>query len=494
MKEEQELKQIITDEINKIKEKSIITKKTIKKRRDFRNILTFTIDPASAKDFDDALSFRRLNDNTYEVGVHISDVTFFIKERTCIDKMARKKAMSTYLINECIPMLPEQLCNNICSLNPNEDKLTFSVVFIIDKDAIIKSTWFGKTIINSNRRFTYEQAQDIIDNNTIIENDIYYDALTTLNGLAKILKKKRIEKGSIELDKIEQEYVLDERGLIVEIKDKERIETNDLIEEFMLIANKAVATKLRDDDYPSIYRNHPDLCYENIRRLKNPITYCDENKYEWDEEIIIRNILNKARNSVDSDIIKMFIARSMPKAYYSMSNIGHYGLGFECYTHFTSPIRRYPDMMTHRLLERCLKKKKIKNENTLKRIQKIAENCSIEEIYIQRHERSDEKHAKLRYMWERCHKNDLKDAIITDVQPYGIFVTLMDLKIDGLIRFDYMEHDKHNWYCKCKKDYVFAVTTKDDICLKVGDKIKVAIQDIDLSNNYLNLDLWEVHQ
>ena len=154
----------------------------------------------------------------------------------------------------------------------------------------------------------------------------------------------------------------------------------------MLIANKAVATKLRDDDYPSIYRNHPDLCYENIRRLKNPITYCDENKYEWDEEIITRNILNKARNSVDSDIIKMFIARSMPKAYYSMSNIGHYGLGFECYTHFTSPIRRYPDMMTHRLLERCLKKKKIKNENTLKRIQKIAENCSIEEIYIQRHD------------------------------------------------------------------------------------------------------------
>ena len=483
----------------------VIDAEEIARRRDMRDVVTFTIDPRDAKDFDDALSIRKLESNLWEVGVHIADVTHYVTPDSIIDKEAYKRATSVYLVDRTVPMLPERLCNNICSLRPNEDKLAYSVIFQIDEFAEVKGYEICRTVINSNRRFTYEEAQEIIEsqqstvdgqqseNNTKTEEQ-YRDELLKLNELAQILRTKRFAKGAIAFDRVEVRFEIDEKGKPLSVYFKEAKEANMLIEEFMLLANRTVAAYIgkpkgvkgaKSKSKTFVYRVHD---VPNPDKLENFSTFIKRFGYKLkttgkNEAVsaAINNLLDQVAGKREQNLIETLAIRSMAKATYTTENIGHYGLAFDYYTHFTSPIRRYPDMMVHRLLTRYLfEEGHSVNKNEY---EEYCEHSSDMEQLAASAERASIKYKQVEYMSERL--GQVYDGVISGVTDWGIYVELNENKCEGMIPIrclddDYYEFDEKN-YC-----IVGRHTGKR---YQLGDELTVRIAKTDLVKKQLDFEL-----
>ncbi|MEK7589725.1 MAG: ribonuclease R [Patescibacteria group bacterium] len=456
--------------------KTEILKEEEAKRRDFREIITFTIDPPDAKDFDDALSVKNLDNGNIEIGVHIADVSYYVTPGSPIDKEAQKRATSIYLVDRTIPMLPEVISNDVSSLNPNENKLTYSAVFEITKKGEIKNHWFGETIINSNKRFTYEEAQKTLD----AESGEYYKELKILNDLAKILREKRFENGSIEFEHSEIKFELDENGKPISIKRKQMFDTNHLIEEYMLLANKEVAEyifKLNKKDLLFIYRIHDVPDPEKIQALE---VFLKAIGYDFNpkEESVTNQDINKLFKQINGkpveELIKISTIRAMSKAVYSTKNIGHFGLAFKYYTHFTSPIRRYPDLMAHRIMKRELQGKEIPQEE-FKKYEKLAFTSTEQEIKATQAERDSIRYKQIEYMQNRV--GEVFDGKISGVADFGIFVEEENTKSEGLVHISKIGND---FYTLDKKTYsIKGERNKQSYTL--GDKVKIKLIRADLN-------------
>ena len=480
--------QEVEDAANEISDK--IDDEEIARRVDMRDVVTFTIDPRDAKDFDDALSIRKLETGLWEIGVHIADVTHYVTPDSIIDKEAYKRATSVYLVDRTVPMLPERLCNNICSLRPNEDKLSYSVVFHVDEFAEVKDYKICRTVINSNRRFTYEEAQQIIETG---EGD-YAQEMIKLNELAKMLRVKRFAKGAIAFDRVEVRFEIDEKGKPLSVYFKEAKESNMLIEEFMLLANKTVAAHIgkpkaakgaKSKSKTFVYRVHD---VPNPDKLENFSTFIKRFGYKLKttgkSEVVsaaINNLLDQVTGKREQNLIETLAIRSMAKATYTTENIGHYGLAFDYYTHFTSPIRRYPDMMVHRLLTRYLfEEGHSVNKNEY---EEYCEHSSDMEQLAASAERASIKYKQVEYMSERL--GQVYDGVISGVTDWGIYVELNENKCEGMIPVrclddDYYEFDEKN-YC-----IVGRHTGKR---YQLGDELTVKIAKADLVKKQLDFVL-----
>jgi ribonuclease R len=420
-------------------------------REDFRNVLTFTIDPKDAKDFDDALSVRRLEDGNWEVGVHIADVTHYVKPDTTIDHEAQERATSVYLVDRTIPMLPERLSNRICSLRPNEDKLCFSVIFVITANAEVKDYRIRRTVIRSDRRFTYEETQQVIDSG---KGD-YAGEVSALNVLAKRLRAERFKNGAINFDRYEVKFEIDDKGKPINVYFKESTEANNLIEEFMLLANKTVAefVSLSEPEKGKrtfVYRVHDN---PDPEKMENFATFIRRFGYKvktegkkGDVSKGINYLLDAIQGKPEENLIETLAVRAMQKAKYSTENVGHYGLAFDNYTHFTSPIRRYPDMMVHRLLERYMAGGRSISRS---KYTELCEHCSDMEALAANAERASVKYKQVEYMSDKLGK--VYDGVISGVTEWGLYVELNENKCEGLVHIrdlqdDYYEFDEKN-YC-----------------------------------------------
>ena len=464
---------------NKISE--VITEEEIGKREDFRQITTFTIDPKDAKDFDDALSAQKLEDGTWEVGVHIADVTHYVKSESLIDREAYSRATSVYLVDRTIPMLPERLCNQICSLRPNEEKLCFSVIFKLNSNAEVIQSRITRTVIKSNRRFTYEEAQNIIETG---KGD-YKEEILALNELAKKLREKRFKAGAIAFDRYEVKFDIDETGKPLGTYVKVSKEANKLIEEFMLLANQTVAEfigKTKNKTKKTfVYRIHEQPDPERLRDFSSFISrFGYKMRTEGSKTDISKNI-NKLLDSVqgkpEENLIETLAIRSMQKARYTTDNIGHYGLAMDYYTHFTSPIRRYPDMMVHRLLERYQAggRSVIKNK-----YEDYCKHCSDMESVAANAERASIKYKQVEFMEDKL--GQVFDGVVSGVTEWGLYVELNENKCEGLIPIrdlddDYYEFDEKN-YCllgrRTKRTY------------QLGDLITVKVAQANLERKQLD--------
>jgi len=465
-----------------------ISQAEITKRRDIRNILTFTIDPADAKDFDDAISFQKMSEDLYEIGVHIADVSHYVREGTQLDKEAVKRGCSIYLVDRTIPMLPEVLSNDICSLNPKEDKLSFSAIFIMNSKAQIKERWFGKTVMNSHHRFTYESAQDVI-NGKAMSGSEYKDVLITLDKIAKILQKDKFLQGAIEFEQDEVKFKLDDKGHPVSVYIKERLDTHKLVEEFMLLANREVAKYIFDSiknkgkkDTGSIYRIHDTPDKDKIRELK---TFVEALGYELpgkNGEVTaqdINHLLDQIEGTPHESLIRTATIRSMQKAIYSTQNIGHFGLAFPFYTHFTSPIRRYPDLLVHRILMKHLHNEPFRDSEIVA-VQKIAETSTQREIDAAEAERASKKLKQVEYMSTRVGK--VFEGKISGVSKWGIYVEEIESRSEGMINFGNLGSD---YYIFDKKSYsIIGEKTKKKYTL--GDQIKFKVLSADLDKKVLD--------
>jgi ribonuclease R len=480
--------QEVEDAANEISD--VIDTEEIGRRCDMRDVVTFTIDPRDAKDFDDALSIRKLETGLWEIGVHIADVTHYVTPDSIIDKEAYKRATSVYLVDRTVPMLPERLCNNICSLRPNEDKLAYSVVFHVDEFAEVKDYKICRTVINSNRRFTYEEAQQIIETG---EGD-YAQEVLKLNELAKMLRVKRFAKGAIAFDRVEVRFEIDEKGKPLSVYFKEAKESNMLIEEFMLLANKTVAAHIgkpkavkgaKSKAKTFVYRVHD---VPNPDKLENFSAFIKRFGYKLKttgkSEVVsaaINNLLDQVTGKREQNLIETLAIRSMAKATYTTENIGHYGLPFDYYTHFTSPIRRYPDMMVHRLLTRYLfEEGHSVNKNEY---EEYCEHSSDMEQLAASAERASIKYKQVEYMSERL--GQVYDGVISGVTDWGIYVELNENKCEGMIPVrclddDYYEFDEKN-YC-----IVGRYTGKR---YQLGDELTVKIAKADLVKKQLDFVL-----
>jgi ribonuclease R len=454
---------------------TIITDEEISKRRDFRNIPTFTIDPKDAKDFDDALSVNIIGDNI-EVGIHIADVSHYIKEGTDLEDEAAKRATSVYLVDRCVPMLPEILSNGVCSLKPNEDKLCFSVVVTLNKEGDILTKWFGKTIIHSDRRFSYEEAQDIIEGSKgDYENEIHI-----LDTTAKKMRKKRIKEGSIEMGGIEVKFKLDPiTKKPTGVYFKEQKDANKLIEEYMLLANKLVARELSDAKYHNVYRIHNS---PNIDKLTALSLICKNFGYSLDVEDTnnlkdsINKLVSDIKGKPEENMIETLITRCMSKATYTIKNAGHYGLGFTHYSHFTSPIRRYPDLIVHRILLDYLNKKPNGNP---KKIEDAAKWCSEREVLAARAERDSIKFKQIEYLEDKI--GQVFDGMVSGVTDWGMYVELIESKCEGMVRYEKL-------YKVDTENYI--VYTKTGESIRLGDNVKVLVKSVDLERKQIDFEIF----
>lgn len=444
----------------------------LKNRRDFSEVTTFTIDPADAKDFDDAISLKKLENGDYEIGVHIADVSHFVTPGTALDKEAVKRGTSIYLVDRTIPMLPEVLSNDLCSLNPNEPKYAFSAVFVMDKNAKVKDRWFGKTLIESDKRFTYEEAQEILDK----KSGTYYEELKTLNDLAYKLREEKFRKGAIEFETEEVKFELDELGKPIRVYKKERKDTHKLVEDFMLLANREVATHMHTA-YKSnaraafVYRIHDAPDREKIVNLATFVKALGFELKNRDGETTAEDItkmLKSVEGTPTEMLVKTAAIRSMSKAIYSTSNIGHFGLAFEYYTHFTSPIRRYPDLMVHRLLQRFIEQGQIEQDEIIK-YQRLCDDSSEREMEAAEAERASIKYKQVEYMQE--HVGEEFDAIISGVSEWGIYVEEVNTKAEGMVKLRDMKDD---FYELNEKLYAI-VGQKSGKKYSLGDKVRVKL-------------------
>lgn len=462
----------------------IILQSEIENRKDMRPVLTFTIDPSNAKDFDDALSVEWIDGGLY-VGVHIADVSHYVRPDTLLDKEAYKRGTSVYLVDRCVPMLPERLSNGLCSLRPHEDKLCFSAIFKLDQNGHVLEEWFGRTVINSNHRFTYEEAQEIIDSkgvNTNLDKDLI-NAVLMLDKIAKKMRKIRLSKGSISFDKHETKFKLDSENKPIEIKFKSGSDSTKLIEEYMLLANRHVAQFVISKGIPMVNRAHEKPNEEKLEALNEFIKQFGYN-ISTKDPIEITKTLNKLLEDVtgkpEENMIENLVVRTMQKADYRMTNIGHYGLGFKYYTHFTSPIRRYPDVIAHRLLGRLLDNK------TSPKLEKLETKCqylSERERKAQKAERDSIKYMQCVYMSDKIGK--VFSGLVTSVTDFGLFIELKDNKCEGLLRLSDITDDSYSAnvanYC--------VVGSTNGRKIRLGDEVIVFIKSVDIERKIINLNL-----
>ena len=489
----------IIESADKIERK--ILNKEIKKRRDFRNVLTFTIDPITAKDFDDAISFKEIGEEKFEIGIHIADVSHFVKENTIIDDEAYKRATSVYLVDRVVPMLPEILSNNLCSLRPNEEKYTFSAVFEMDNKGKIYSEWFGRTVIKSDNRFSYEEIQQVIDtgkpyiNKTIsLSKQEYYisnstfKAVLELNNIAKELRNKRLELGALSFDRVEVGFNLNEKNEPESIKLKESKESNKLVEEFMLLANKKVAGFINKKRpvKPFIYRVHDEPDIEKIKNLKNLVNTFGYKLETANKDLTksLNNLLFNIKGKPEQNMIDTLTLRCMSKAVYTTNNIGHYGLAFESYSHFTSPIRRYPDVLTHRLLQQYLDGEKAFNKDAL---EDACVHSSYREQLATKAERDSIKYMQIKYMEDKIGSDF--NGIISGVTDRGIYVEINENKCEGMISVKSIENDQY-FYDQTKHQLEGYASGK---VYKLGDPIEVTVKKADLVNRHLDFSIKIKH-
>lgn len=487
-----EFEKQLLKEAEKVKE--LQNKKEDNKRRDLTNITTFTIDPSDAKDFDDAISVKKINDNQTEIGVHIADVSHFLKENTSLNEEAKKRATSVYLVDRVVPMLPEEISNNLCSLNPQENKYSFSVLFIFEDQRIIKE-WYGKTIINSNERLSYKEAQYIIDNNTNkISKEISLSGLDKtiskkvsesiiyINDLAKKLRKKRLAKGSISFNKTEVKFILNKKKEPINTTIKETLSANKLIEEFMLLANKKVA-EIFAKEKRGLFRVHdyPDeQKLITLERITKKLGYKQNFKNPKSLNIELNNLLDKIKNKPEKNLIDTLVIRSMSKAKYSTKNIGHFGLCFEKYTHFTSPIRRYPDVLVHRELERILLKQTKKKD-----IEPLCLHCSSREERATKAERASIKFMQVKYMAKKINQNF--NGVISGLTERGIFVEAIDNKCEGFIRIKDVPGDY--FVFNEKEMLITGRHTKEEY--RLGDSVLIKVEGVNQRKKQIDFSLIE---
>ena len=469
----------VMDEAMKLSE--TITREELKKRKDYRDILTFTIDPVDAKDFDDAISIRNLDNGNYEIGVHIADVSHFVKPDSILDKSAYERATSVYLPDRVNPMLPERISNELCSLRPNEDKYTFSVIFQITNRGEIKHKWIGRTITHSDHRFTYEDVQQIIES----KEGLYDKALLLLNNLAKHFRKERFDNGAINFSSQEVRFTLDENGKPIGIVIKESKDAHKLVEEFMLLANRTIAEyvsriKSNKEPVPFPYRIHdtPD-----DEKLKPFAAFAKKFGYTFDihdEAAVARsfnNLLKDVNGKPEQHVLEQLGIRTMAKAVYTSKNIGHYGLGFEHYCHFTSPIRRYPDVMVHRVLQECLDK----DLKIDKKMEEKCKHCSDKERKAMEAERAGNKYKQVEFM--QNYLGEEFDGIISGVASFGFFVETVLHKCEGMVTVrDLSEFDE---FKLDDADYAL-VGMRTGKKFRMGDAVKIKVVAANLEKRQLD--------
>ncbi|MBC9797275.1 ribonuclease R [Sinomicrobium weinanense] len=475
-----------------------ITPEEIKKRRDMRDVLTFTIDPKDAKDFDDALSFRVLDNGNYEVGIHIADVSHYVVPGSMLDEEAYNRATSVYLVDRVVPMLPEILSNNACSLRPNEEKYTFSAVFEINEKAEVLKQWFGRTVTYSDRRFAYEEAQAMLESESNevpkevsltgkaykVEQEVA-DAVLILNKLAKIMRTKRMSMGAISFDKVEVKFNLDEAYVPTGVYFKEAKDANKLIEEFMLLANRKVAEFIgrKKPEKTFVYRVHDDPDEEKLMQLQGVISkfgYSLDMKSKKTITSSLNSLLEEVQGRKEQNLVDTLAIRTMSKAEYTTHNIGHYGLAFDYYTHFTSPIRRYPDVMVHRLLQQYLDGGDSAKEEEYE--ERCRHSSNMENLAVNA-ERSSIKYMQIKFMEDRRDQEFV--GVISGVTEWGIYVEIIENKCEGMIRIRDIRDD---YYVFDEKQYALVGEVTKNM-YQLGDEVVVKVKSTDPIKRHLDFEL-----
>jgi len=472
----------VEKEANSIPE--TIAEEEIKGRKDFRTTTTFTIDPADAKDFDDAISFKKLDNGNFEIGVHIADVSHYVIPNSPLDKEAYARATSVYLVDRVIPMLPERLSNGVCSLRPHEDKLCFAAVFELDNEANIKNEWFGRTVIHSDRRFSYEEAQEVIEN----KSGDYAEELLKLNELAYVLRDRKFKNGAISFESTEVKFQLDDHGKPIGVYVKERKDAHKLIEDFMLLANKKVAEFVAKmgkgkGKYTFVYRSHDSPNLENLGNFAlfaARFGYKINMKSDKDIAKSLNYLMEDVEGKKEQNVLTQLAIRSMAKAIYTTKKTSHYGLAFDHYTHFTSPIRRYPDVMVHRLLAAYLNHEKSADEE---QYEIASSHSSAMEKRAADAERASIKYKQVEYLEENV--GNIFMGIISGVTEWGMYVELIENKCEGMIRLRDIADD---FYVLDEKNYCIIGQRKKKK-YQLGDEVKVKVKKVDLSKRQIDFSL-----
>jgi len=461
-----------------------VSKEDLKNRRDFRPVTTFTIDPVDAKDFDDAISFQKLDNGNYEIGVHIADVSHYVKPDTPLDKEAFQRGTSVYLVDRVIPMLPERLSNGVCSLRPNEDKLCFSAVFEIDEKANVLQQWFGKTVINSDRRFTYEEAQEIIER----KSGDFSEEILKLNELAHILRERKFKNGAIAFETEEVKFLLDEQGKPLGVYTKVRKDAHKLIEDFMLLANRKVAEFIGKqgrgkNKLTFVYRFHDTPNPETLTTFSQfAARFGHKLSIKTDKETAksLNNLMSRIEGSKEQNLLTSLAVRSMAKAIYTTKKTSHYGLAFDYYTHFTSPIRRYPDVMVHRLLEFYLEGgKKINAEH----FEKMTEHASQMEKKAAEAERASVKYKQAEFLQDQIGVE--YTGIVSGVTEWGMYVEIEENKCEGMVRLRDITDD---FYTLDEKNYAIIGQRKKKK-YQLGDEVQIKVKKVDLEKRQIDFTL-----